>query len=87
MSLVTRRRFLAGTGAAAAGVAAGLRWWPGQAASGGAGGAAAGDGILVFVTLAGGNDGLNTIVPVADSRYTSVRGALRRRGRPDAAHR
>ena len=34
-----------------------------------------GQGILVLVTLYGGNDGLNTIVPTQDPVYASVRGA------------
>ncbi len=38
--------------------------------------AAAGGGTLVTVTLYGGNDWLNTVVPVADPRYAAARGAL-----------
>lgn len=39
-----------------------------------AGGAPANDGrVLVVVQIAGGNDGLNTIVPVLDSRYYDAR--------------
>ena len=34
-----------------------------------------GQGILVMLTLYGGNDGLNTIVPTADPTYAAVRGA------------
>lgn len=34
------------------------------------------DGILVLVTLAGGNDGLNTLCPVGDGRYYDLRGPL-----------
>ena len=33
----------------------------------------AGHGILVLVTLYGGNDGLNTVIPTADSTYASAR--------------
>ena len=33
-------------------------------------------GILVLVTLYGGNDGLNTVVPVDDPAYAGSRGAL-----------
>ena len=35
-----------------------------------------GDGILVLVNLDGGNDGLNTVCPVTDGRYRSLRGSL-----------
>ena len=35
-----------------------------------------GQGILVMLTLYGGNDGLNTIVPTADPTYAAVRGAM-----------
>lgn len=34
-----------------------------------------GKGVLVMLTMYGGNDGLNTIVPTADAAYTAVRGA------------
>lgn len=37
---------------------------------------AANEGILVLVTLAGGNDGLNTVIPVDSSRYRDLRGGL-----------
>jgi uncharacterized protein (DUF1501 family) len=37
---------------------------------------ATGDGTLVIVTLAGGNDALNTVAPVRDERYRSSRGPL-----------
>ena len=36
----------------------------------------AGQGILVIVTLYGGNDGLNTVVPYADSAYYAARNEL-----------
>jgi uncharacterized protein (DUF1501 family) len=36
----------------------------------------AGTGVLVVVTLYGGNDGLNTVIPVADPAYAAARGAL-----------
>jgi uncharacterized protein (DUF1501 family) len=35
--------------------------------------AAANENILVVVQLSGGNDGLNTVVPIADARYTVAR--------------
>src|SRR5690349_12095189 len=37
---------------------------------------AAGHGTLVVVTLYGGNDGLNTVVPVGDPAYARLRGDL-----------
>ncbi len=37
---------------------------------------AAGDGILVMVTLYGGNDGINTVVPYADPAYAANRQAV-----------
>lgn len=36
----------------------------------------AGGGTLVVLTLYGGNDGLNTVAPVADPTYRSLRGSL-----------
>lgn len=35
-----------------------------------------GDGIIVLLTLYGGSDGLNVVVPASDSAYQSARGAL-----------
>lgn len=60
-----RRHFLSAMGAAT--VAA---WWPAAVA---AGPAARYDNILILVELKGANDGLNTVVPYADSDYYSVR--------------
>jgi uncharacterized protein (DUF1501 family) len=37
-------------------------------------------GILVLVTLQGGNDGVNTLIPLDDSRYLAARGALAYKG-------
>ncbi|HEX5614556.1 MAG TPA: DUF1501 domain-containing protein [Acidimicrobiia bacterium] len=36
----------------------------------------ANEGVLVIITLDGGNDGLNTLVPAASGRYQDLRGAL-----------
>ena len=43
-----------------------------------------GDTVLVVVQLAGGNDGLNTVVPYADDHYarSAANAAARREGRP-----
>lgn len=38
--------------------------------------AASGSGRLVIVTLHGGNDALNTVIPVGDSKYAQLRGDL-----------
>ncbi len=80
-SVVTRRQFLMGAGAAAAAGAAALAVaqhpWA-RLASGGAHSSAlsAGKGVLVVVTLYGGNDGLNTVIPYRDSAYLSGRPSL-----------
>jgi uncharacterized protein (DUF1501 family) len=75
-STVSRRRFLAYSGAAAVAVA-GAGW--------GADALLArarthplppGAGVLVMVTLYGGNDGLNTVVPAGDPAYQSARPEL-----------
>lgn len=86
MDLVTRRRFLLASGVAAGGaLAAGAGAIsfaelfnstdpePAAPAEGGAG------GTLVLVTLYGGNDGLNTVIPYADPAY--------RKARPELAYR
>jgi uncharacterized protein (DUF1501 family) len=76
---LTRRKFLlasgvAGAGALAAGGAA-LAWSDlhGAAASAPL---EQGKGILVLLTMYGGNDGLNTVVPAADPVYQSSRPGL-----------
>jgi uncharacterized protein (DUF1501 family) len=79
MNSLTRRRFLTWTGVAAAGaLAAGATVvdWDDLLSS------AADDpldpdaGVLVVVTLYGGNDGLNTVVPAADDAYHKARSDL-----------
>jgi uncharacterized protein (DUF1501 family) len=79
MNAVTRRRFLAWTGVAAAGaLAAGATIvdWDDLLS-------AASDepldpdaGVLVVLTLYGGNDGLNTVVPASDDAYRRARSEL-----------
>src|SRR5690242_5752442 len=79
VSPLTRRRFLAFSGVAAAGAlavgATRVRWsdlltaaaqTPLDPAA----------GVLVMVTLYGGNDGLNTVVPAGDPAYASARAEL-----------
>ena len=79
----TRRRFLIGAGAATAALAGGavLGHWtdvlsksPTPASSKVA--APVGTGPLVLVTLYGGNDGLNTVIPYGDPNYLKLRPTL-----------
>ena len=83
-SRVGRRAFLGLAGGAGAlvalGAALGGPGWSelfgnGSARRGGAMGHES-NSKLVLVTLYGGNDGLNTVVPTADSAYASLRGSL-----------
>jgi uncharacterized protein (DUF1501 family) len=85
MSRITRRRFLAGAGTGAAALAVGTgaagRWLGAEPVSSARDvsldpSTSDGDGILVLVTLVGGNDGLNTIIPVDHPVYMAGRGAL-----------
>jgi len=89
---LSRRRFLQGltVGAGAAALGACSTTSPDRTGAGGAGpgslpatgGTSAGrsggdgDGTLVIITLSGGNDALNTVAPVHDERYGSLRGTL-----------
>lgn len=77
--MITRREFLAGVGAAgalAAGVLAGHLIPDGGKPTAAAAGTGTSDGHLVVITLYGGNDGLNTVVPYADPAYRSARPTL-----------
>lgn len=81
MRPITRRTFLAGAGAAAIGATGigGYRWFsdpasPPLAASNSK--APSAQGRLVLVFLDGGNDALNTVVPLASSAYVAARGGL-----------
>ena len=79
---LSRRRFLAGAGAAvgAAAVGGGLAGRalvaPAAPATSPAAKSTSGHGPLVVVTLYGGNDGLNTVVPYADPAYAKARPTL-----------
>lgn len=73
---VTRRRFLAWSGvAAAAGLAVGATQvpWSSMLSHAVHTPLRPGQGVLVLVTLYGGNDGLNTVVPAGDDAYSAAR--------------
>ena len=72
--LLSRRHFLQGMGAAGAGIALGA-FGPNLAAHATTP-LAPTDGILVVVFLAGGNDGMNTVVPVNNGSYYAQRKGL-----------
>jgi uncharacterized protein (DUF1501 family) len=74
----SRRQFLAGAGVATgtAVAAAVVAQHPWTAASPSVARRPAGGGTLVLVTLYGGNDGLNTVIPYADPRYAASRPTL-----------
>lgn len=76
---VTRRRFLAWSGVAAAtGLAVGATQvgWGDLLDGATHDPLRPGQGVLVVVTLYGGNDGLNTVVPASDPAYRSARPEL-----------
>ncbi|MGI9611783.1 MAG: DUF4214 domain-containing protein [Acidimicrobiales bacterium] len=70
---VTRRRFL--QAAVAAGGVAMVPNWMADAAEAIAP-VGPGDGILVLITMGGGNDGLNTVVPIQSGTYYDKRGSI-----------
>lgn len=70
---VTRRRFLQAVAAGTAVTA--LPTWLADAAAAAAP-IGANDGVLVVLLLGGGNDGLNTVVPVGDPAYRAARRGL-----------
>ena len=76
---LNRRRFLQLGAAIAAGTVATSQLGPIRRILGGAtadAGDASKDGIVVMVYLDGGNDGMNTLVPIADNRYHDLRRTL-----------
>jgi uncharacterized protein (DUF1501 family) len=77
MDILTRRKFLIASGVTgAAGLAAGAITLPLKEIMGTAGEIPPEARILVIVTLYGGNDGLNTVIPFADPAYTKARPEL-----------
>jgi uncharacterized protein (DUF1501 family) len=79
MPELTRRRFLiASAGVGAAGLLSGTVAvsWPELMRAAHDRPLAPGSGILVIVTLYGGNDGINTVVPYADNAYHDARPEL-----------
>ncbi|MEU4237699.1 DUF1501 domain-containing protein [Actinoplanes sp. NPDC026619] len=73
MDVITRRRFLAASGVAVAGAGTALALRDILATAPDRDPAAR---TLVLVTLYGGNDGLNTVIPYADPAYAAARPAL-----------
>jgi len=73
MNALTRRRFLLASGVAAVAASAATVGWKDLADRTRSDPLPAGTGVLVLVTLYGGNDGLNTVVPAADPAYQSAR--------------
>jgi uncharacterized protein (DUF1501 family) len=77
MDFLTRRKFLIASGVTgAAGLAAGAITLPMKEILGTAGDIPPEARILVIVTLYGGNDGLNTVIPFADAAYQKARPEL-----------
>jgi uncharacterized protein (DUF1501 family) len=79
MPEMNRRRFLiASAGVSAAGLLAGTAAvnWPDLMRAAQDRPLAEGSGILVIVTLYGGNDGINTLIPYADNAYHDARPQL-----------
>jgi uncharacterized protein (DUF1501 family) len=73
VSTVTRRRFLSYAGAATIAAAGGGWGIDALLSRARTDPLPAGTGVLVVVTMYGGNDGLNTVVPAADPAYHSAR--------------
>jgi uncharacterized protein (DUF1501 family) len=79
MTALSRRKFLiASTGLSAAGLATGAMGisWPDLMREAKERPLAEGSGILVILTMYGGNDGINTVIPYADNAYHDARPEL-----------
>jgi uncharacterized protein (DUF1501 family) len=79
VNTVTRRRFLTASGVTAAGalaVGATQVSWTGLLSAAELNPLPSDAGVLVVVTLYGGNDGLNTVVPASDNAYQDARPEL-----------
>ena len=79
MDTLTRRKFLIASGVVGAGAlaaGAGALTWNDLHQAARTSPLAPGQGILVLLTLYGGNDGLNTVIPAADPVYQSSRPGL-----------
>ncbi|HWG24696.1 DUF1501 domain-containing protein [Actinospica sp.] len=79
MDTVTRRKFLLASGVVGAGAlaaGAGALTWSDLHHAAQSAPLQPGQGILVLLTLYGGNDGLNTVIPAADPVYQSGRPGL-----------
>jgi uncharacterized protein (DUF1501 family) len=77
MDFLTRRKFLIASGVAGAGaLAAGVTWYPLKEIMSTAGELPDHARTLVIITLYGGNDGLNTVIPYADPAYHKARPEL-----------
>src|SRR5580765_1811921 len=78
---LTRRRLLQAALIGAGAVAAtpyldAAAWATGAGAETAAGSGPAGEGVLVVIHMGGGNDGLNTLAPLADPAYAAARPGL-----------
>ncbi|MCU1454578.1 MAG: hypothetical protein JWN46_2724 [Acidimicrobiales bacterium] len=71
---MARRTFLRGALATSGALALLPSWLDGTALA--AGPLAATDGVLVVIQMGGGNDGLNTLVPLGNGAYAKARGSL-----------
>ncbi|MDG2112239.1 MAG: DUF1501 domain-containing protein, partial [Actinomycetota bacterium] len=72
---MSRRRFLQYTAAGAASMGASIAL-PGMAGAALGGPLQPGEGVVVLIQLGGGNDGLNTVAPIDNGTYRSLRRGL-----------